>query len=83
MKGREYIATIKEKFLMPAPIEPQLCKICHVRETVSLSCGHAIACEKCVLSQTNCPVCKSPKAQKNWYASVKLSPKFFFKLYVY
>lgn len=41
-------------------LEMRLCKICYINEfnTAFFPCGHMIACAKCALSQTKCPICR-------------------------
>lgn len=42
--------------------ETRMCKICYACEynTAFFPCGHVIACAKCALSQTKCPMCRKP-----------------------
>lgn len=42
--------------------DSRLCKICYTDEmgVVFLPCGHLVACVKCALSLTTCPVCRQP-----------------------
>lgn len=47
--------------------DTRLCNICCVNEynTVFLPCGHVVACVKCAVAQTTCPICREPLKSMN------------------
>jgi len=67
MKGVDYIQSVQVNKHEELPFhqnilssDKSLCKICFMDNfnTIFLPCGHVVACHKCALSFTYCPICR-------------------------